>query len=60
MTNNFPTLKAPQRQKRLPTTSLERRMNMINEITNNGKCWWLYQYLIGFLRTGGSISHNET
>jgi hypothetical protein len=60
MLAEFPKTKPRTKRKSQKGTSMERRMALINTTTNNGKCWWLHQYLLGFVRSGGSTHSNET
>ena len=25
----------------------KRKMDIVNEVTNNGECWWVHQYILG-------------
>jgi len=49
----FPKIKKHQKLETIKNSAFDKRMDIINEITNNGKCWWLHQYLIPYVRTGG-------
>tara|TARA_R100000664_G_C2678782_1_gene87671 strand:- start:161 stop:331 length:171 start_codon:yes stop_codon:yes gene_type:complete len=49
----FPKIKKSKPKDQRGTSSFEKRMETINKITNNGKCWWVHQYLMPYVRTGG-------